>query len=306
MELRQLRSFIVLARELHFGRAAVRLNMTQPPLSRQMQQLEEELRVQLFSRTSRVVQLTPAGQAFLVEAQKLMQQSEQAIQAARRAAQAHFGEVNVGVIGAATYSFLPSLLVRARTELPNIVMHFKEMMSTAQMEALSLGRIDVGIVRPMLGQEPFQSACVMRENTALALPIGHPLAARRRPQLAQINEEPFIMYSPEASYFGSLLTSAFQKAGVRPRYVQFMTNAQAILAMVSTGLGIAIVPEETKNACFDNVVLRPINLGNNLTADLYAIWRGDNRNPALSAVVELIQRLGNDETPTLIVPQAFQ
>jgi DNA-binding transcriptional LysR family regulator len=159
------------------------------------------------------------------------------------------------------------------------------------MEALSMRRLDIGLVRPMPGQEDFQSACVMRENVALALPIGHPLAARRRPQLAQVDGEPFIMYSPEARYFHDLLANAFQSAGVHPVYVQFMTLAQAILAMVSAGLGMAIVPEDTKNACFDNVVLRPISLGNNVTANLYAIWRGDNRNPALSAVCELVQRI---------------
>lgn len=290
-ELKQLRSFIMVASELHFGRAAVRLNMTQPPLSRQMQQLEEELGVQLFSRTSRVVQLTPAGRTFLVEAQKLIQQSEAAGQAARRTAQMNCGVVNVGMIGATTYSFLPRLLVKARTELPNIMMNFREMTSPEQLEELALNRIDIGLVRLFSEHGDYLTACVMREKMALALPIGHPLASRRRPQLAQIDGEPFIMYSPEARYFHNLLTSVFRTAGIHPQYVQQMSQAQSILAMVSTGLGLAIVPEGTQNACFDNVVFRPIDLGSNITADLHAVWRNDNNNPALSAVCELVQRL---------------
>ncbi|WP_337998288.1 LysR substrate-binding domain-containing protein [Oleispirillum naphthae] len=117
------------------------------------------------------------------------------------------------------------------------------------------------------------------------------LGEKRILQLAQIDGEPFIMYSPEARYVHDLLANAFQSAGVHPRYIQFMKLAQAILAMVSTGLGIAIVQEDTRNACFDNVVLRPISLGNNITANLHALWLGDNHNPALPAVCDLVRRL---------------
>lgn len=290
-EFRQLRSFIMVATELHFGRAAVRLNMTQPPLSRQMQQLEEDVGVQLFSRTSRVVQLTPAGKAFLVEAKKLIQQSESARDAALRAADLHRGAVRVGMIGATTYEFLPKLLLKARSELPNIDLNFRELTSPEQLEELSMNRIDIGFVRLFSDTGDFQSTCVMREKMALALPLDHPLASRRRPQLSQLDGEDFIMYAPDARYFHNLLSDAFRREGIRPIFVQQMSQAQAILAMVSTGLGIAIVPEGTQNACFDNVVFRPIDLGENITADLHAIWRSDNNNPALLPLRELVTRM---------------
>jgi DNA-binding transcriptional LysR family regulator len=290
-ELGQLRSFVAVATELHFGRAAKRLNMTQPPLSRQIQLLEQDLDVQLFIRTSRSVQLTPAGRAFLVEARSLLQQSEAAKQAARRAARTNSGSVTVGFIGATTYGFLPRLVTKARTELPNIDLTFREMTTAEQIDALAFGRIDLGLARPIADQREIVSACVMREHLALALPLDHPLAVRRRPELAQIDGEPFIMYSSEGRYMNELLTGAFRSAGIQPLYVQQMSHAQAILSLVSTGMGMAIVPEETRNACFDNVVFRPIQLGPGVAAELHAVWLPNNRNPALSALRDLIERL---------------
>ena len=135
------------------------------------------------------------------------------------------------------------------------------------------------------------SACVLRENLALALPLDHRLAARRRPELAQIDGEPFIMYSSAGRYMNELLTGAFRSAGIQPHYVQQMSHAQAILSLVSTGMGTTIVLEETRNACFDNVVFRPIQLGQGITAELHAIWLPTSRNPALSALRDLIERL---------------
>ena len=290
-ELGQLRSFVAVATELHFGRAAKRLNMTQPPLSRQIQLLEQDLDVQLFIRTSRSVQLTPAGRAFLVEARALLQQSEAAKQAARRAARTNSGSVTVGFIGATTYGFLPRLVTKARTELPNIDLTFREMTTAEQIDALAFGRIDLGLARPIADQREIVSACVLREHLALALPLDHPLAVRRRPELAQIDGEPFIMYSSEGRYMNELLTGAFRSAGIQPLYVQQMSHAQAILSLVSTGMGMAIVPEETRNACFDNVVFRPIQLGPGVAAELHAVWLPNNRNPALSALRDLIERL---------------
>ncbi|MDQ4061053.1 MAG: LysR family transcriptional regulator [Pseudomonadota bacterium] len=291
-ELAQLRSFVAVATELHFGRAAKRLNMTQPPLSRQIQLLELDLGVQLLTRTSRSVQLTPAGRAFLVEARSLLQQSEAAVQVARRAANAHGGAVTVGFIGATTYGFLPRLVTKAGAELPNIEVTFKEMSASEQIQALELGRIDLGLIRPPPDLRRIVSACVMRENLALALPLQHPLAKRRRPQLQQIDGEPFIMYSADARYLNGLLTQLFRAANIQPRYVQHMSHSQAILSLVSTGMGLAIVPEETRNACFDNVIFRPLPLGADVTVELHAIWRPDSRNPALPAFRELLQRCG--------------
>jgi DNA-binding transcriptional LysR family regulator len=179
----------------------------------------------------------------------------------------------VGFVAATTYDFLPRLTSRARNELPNIGLVYKELNSVEQREALAFSRIDIGIVRPLPAQDDLPSACVTRSGLALALPLTHPLAVRRRPQLAQIHGEPFIMYSTAGRYMHDLLASAFRAAAVQPKYVQLMSQAQGILSLVSTGLGIVIVPIETRNACFDNVVFRPIRVGSSVKTEFHAIWR---------------------------------
>jgi DNA-binding transcriptional LysR family regulator len=293
LDLTHLRSFVALTEELHFGRAARRLNMTQPPLSRQIQLLEAELGVRLLDRTSHSVALTAAGHAFLPEARALLGASEQAAQVARRAARVPGrGAVTVGFIGASTYAFLPRLVSRARAELPDTVLTLKEMSGVAQMDALMLGRIDIGLLRPLQAPFPGTSSCVMREGLALALPQGHALAARRRPTLRDLEGEPFIMYSPDGPYMHALLSDAFRAAGVRPLVVQAVSQAQTILSLVSTGMGVALVPEEVQSACFDNVTLRPIATTPGLAVELHAIWRPENRNPALEPFCDLLHRVG--------------
>ncbi|QEL27378.1 LysR family transcriptional regulator (plasmid) [Bosea sp. F3-2] len=290
-ELSQLRSFVAVASELHFGRAAKRLHITQPPLSRQIQTLEQTLKVALFNRTSRSVELTSAGRAFLAEARGILQRSEVAMKIAREAAQPSAGTVRVGFAAASTYDYLPRLVRRARTDLPHIELIFEELSSVEQEEALAFGRIDIGVARPVSVHEDFDSACVYRSGFALALPVEHHLAGRRRPQLAQIHREPFIMYSTAGRFMHDVLIGAFRAAGVQPNFVQFMSQAQGIVSLVSTGLGIAIVPEETRNACFDNVVLRPIQLGQSAATEFHVVWRRDNRNPALPSLRQLMLAL---------------
>lgn len=286
-ELSQARAFLVTAGELNFGRAARRLNVTQSALSRQIQSLEAALDVRLFERTTRSVALTAAGQAFLVEAQELMRRSEAATAAARRAAGRPGGALTVGFVGATVYGYLPRLVARARRELPEVDVVWRELDSAAQLVELDFGRIDLGLLRPIPEVRRLPSRCVMREPLALAVPAGHPLAARRRPPLSALSGAPFIAYAPEARHLHGLVEGALDRAGVRPTVVQAMTHAQAILALVSVGLGIAIVPSEARNACFDNVTFRPLDLGE-ARAELHAIARADNRNPALAPFSALL------------------
>jgi DNA-binding transcriptional LysR family regulator len=285
-------SFVTLAEELHFGRAARRLNMTQPPLSRQIQLLEEEMRVRLVDRTSHSVALTPAGRTFVPEARALLAAVEQATQATRRAAQAGGGgSLTVGFFGAVANGFLPRLVAHARTEVPNTALVLKEMMTAAQLEALALGRLDLGLVRSVPDAFPGRSRCVLREPLVLALPHGHPLAARRRPVLSDLEGEPFIMYSQDSPILHGMLEQAFQAASVRPQVVQALGQAHSILSLVSIGLGLAIVPRDASNASFDNVTFRPITVAPGATVDLHAMWRSDNRNPALPAFIALLESM---------------
>lgn len=292
LDLNHLRSFVAVAEELHFGRAARRLGMTQPPLSRHIQLLEAGLGVRLLERTSHSVALTPAGQVFLPEARALLGASERASQLVRQAAQKHgSGTLTIGFIGSSTYDFLPSILSRARAELPNTELVLKEMLGSAQIDALQLGRIDLGLIRPSPSPLAYTSSCVLREGMALALPQGHPLTSGRWPSLHDLEGEPFIMYSPDSPYMHALLSTAFAAAGIRPRVVQAVSQAQTILSLVSTGMGLALVPEDTRKACFGDVVIRPIGSTPELAAELHAIWQPENRNPALGPFRDLLHRI---------------
>lgn len=290
LDLGHVRTFVAVAEELHFRRAALRLNMTQSPLSRQVQMLEQELGVALFTRANRSIRLTPAGRVFLVEATALLQQAEAAAQAVRQAVRGQPGSVAVGFIGACSYGFLPRLVAATRRELPDITLHFHEMTTSQQIEALIRGQLHLCLARPGPLPRELQSSCVQHEGLALALPIDHPLARLRRPRLAQLDGEAFIMYSAEGSYMRDMLNAWFRAARVQPHIVQQMSHAHAILSLVSTGLGLAIVPEEARNACFDNVVFRPVAPSGSQGAELHAIWRIAGDNDALPPVRDLMLR----------------
>lgn len=281
LDLDKVRSFVVLASELNFSRAARRLNMTQPPLSRRIKLLEEELEVVLLERTSRRVALTPAGQVFLSEAQKLLTQSNLSVIAARKAALGTAGTVKIGFVGAATYSFLPKLIAMARSGAPQVELELVQMESAEQVHSINEGRIDIGFSRPLLGSHHLNGVCVAREPLVLAIPRVHPLAKKRRPRLEELHEEPLIMFAPGARYLHEKLTRLIATVGISPRIVQQMTHSQAMLSLVSAGIGLAIVPRDTQNACFDDVVFRTLDVSEECIAELHAIWSPDNRNSLL-------------------------
>jgi DNA-binding transcriptional LysR family regulator len=291
-ELAQLRCFVAVAAELHFGRAAARLNMSQPPLSRQIQALEDAVGVELLARTSRSVRLTSAGQAFLVEARLLLQRAEAATQAARRAAGQPAGNVALGFIGAATYAVLPRLLVRARAELPGVRLAVTELLTVDQMEALASRRIDIGLVRLPTDHRRVEAMPVESETLLLAVAEGQALATRPRPRLADLHQYPYIMYTPgEGWYLHDILTALFRENGVVPDYVQHVSQTHAVLSLVSAGLGAALVPASARHAAPDGVVFRHLPLPANATARLHAVWRADNDNPALPPLRTVLQRL---------------
>lgn len=289
-ELAQLRCFVAAAEELHFGRAAARLNMTQPPLSRQIQILERVVGVQLLERTSRVVRLTPAGRRFLPEARRLLHLAESASLSARRTASGETGGITVGFTASAAYSFLPQLIIAARARLPGVDLVLEEMVTAEQVEALEAHRIDVALLRPPVRRE-FQSMRVAREPLLAAMPLAHPLAKGRPPTLKDFDGQPFVTYSPyEARYFYDLLAGIFRKAGVAPRYVQHMTNVHAILALVRAGLGTALVPAAAASLRFEGLALRPVRTRPERPVELFLAWNRSNDNPALPAFLETAQR----------------
>ena len=291
-ELSQLRCFAAVAEELHFGRAAARLNMTQPPLSRQVQLLEHALGVGLFERTSRSVKLTPAGRAFHAEARRILDLAEGAGLAAKRVARGEAGSVTIGFTAAASYGFLPRLIAAARAEMPEVDLALKEMVTADQTEALSSGRIDLGLLRPPIDRRGgAEAVCVARERLMLAVPRGHALAAGREAAIRDLDRQPLIMYSPvEGRYFYDLLAGLFQAAGVAPDHVQHISQAHTMLALVGAGIGVALVPEAARSLRFEGVVLRPLRLPAKAAAELFAVWGRDNKNPALQVLRDRVLR----------------
>jgi DNA-binding transcriptional LysR family regulator len=281
--LSRLSCFIAVAEELHFGRAAERLHMTQPPLSRQIQQLEAELGVQLIDRTTRSVTLTPAGVAFLPDARRILQLAESASSTVKRVPAGDLGTVVVGFTAASAHAVLPRLLDRTREQLPDVKLELREMVSSVQVEALMTGELDLGMARPPLNRPGLVSRPLLHEQLIAALPLEHPLAGiTRQLTLSDLDGQDVIMYSPvQARYFNELLISTFTIAGTTPRYVQYVTQVHTMLVLVRSGIGLALVPASAATLHPDGVVFRSIGAFRERPVELDAVWRSDSTNPAL-------------------------
>jgi len=204
------------------------LNMTQPPLSRQIQLLEHDLGVTLFDRTSRSVYLTQAGRTFLPEARQMLRLAEGAAVSARRVAQGSAAVHHTGVHRRVQLRFLPRLVALAMADMPDVDLDLREMTSARQMEALAAGRLDAGMVRLPVDRRGNELACVLREPLVLAAPAGHPLASGAAPGLRDLDRVPFIMYATDSPtkgrYFHDLTSSLFRAAEIAPRFVQHVSR----------------------------------------------------------------------------------
>ncbi len=287
-DIMQLRCFVAVAEELHFGRAAARLNMTQPPLSRQIQVLERIIDAPLLERTSRAVRLTPAGRSFLPEAKRILKLAASASSTAKRIAAGKTGGIKIGFTAGGAYSFLPQLVTAMRRRVPEVDLSLKEMVSVDQIEALGSGEIDVGLLRPPVGRPELEALRVVAEPLVAAVPAGHPLASRPSLALSDLDGQPFIMYAPyESRYFYDLLVSEFARAKVLPRYVQHLSQIHSILSLVRAGLGLAMVPETADGLRMEGVLLRPLRIKAPRPVEMFLAWRRDGDNPLLPTVVEV-------------------
>jgi DNA-binding transcriptional LysR family regulator len=288
-ELNHLRSFVVVAEELHFGRAATRLHLTQPPLSRQIQLLEHQVGAQLLDRSNRNVRLTPAGRAFLPDARAILRLAESASLSARRISSGEEGSIAIGFTASSGYRFLPGLIVVCREQLPGMELILKEMVTMEQVEALASGRLDVALLRPHAATADFETHCVSREPLVLALPENHPRAGGPLPKLEDFDHEPFLTYSPiEARYFHDLVAGTFSRVGVHPDYNQYVTQIHTILALVRAGIGAALIPEAATTLRFEGVTFRSLQrLRPAKPVELFMAWKRDNDNPVLAKVLEL-------------------
>lgn len=293
-ELIQLRCFVAVAEELHFGRAAARLNMTQPPLSRQVQILEHLVGVTLLERTSRSVRLTAAGRSFLVDARRIVRMAEQSTALAQQVARGELGSLSLGFTAASGYSYLPRLLERIRSGLPSIDLQLTEMVTPDQLDALRSGAIDIGLLRPPVSLAEFAVVPALRELLVVAAPSVGPLATRRVGCLRDLDEMPFIMYAPVgAAYFHDLLTERFYALGIAPRYVQYVSQIHSILALVGAGMGFGLVPAGAQCLHMEGVRFGPLSGDDMLPVELVLCHRRSNDNPALLRLLECLSQEGS-------------
>lgn len=289
-DLKQLRCFIAVGEELHFGRAAKRVNMTQPPLSRQIQLLEHELQVKLLARTSRSVRLTPAGKAFMQEAVRILGLAESAGLIVKRIASGNSALIRIGFTAGSSYEFLPRLLTKMASSLKDIEFVLTEMVSKQQVEALKTNSIDVGLHRMPTAEKGFESLRVARERMMLAVPLSHRLAKGRLPDQRDLAGEPFITFSPnDGYYFYHLIDSFFTPPAAPPAYVQYVSQTHSILALVSAGVGVAMVPESARLMRYRGLVLRHMKRPPP-QAELHLVWNKEAINPAIPAFVQLVRQ----------------
>jgi DNA-binding transcriptional LysR family regulator len=292
MELRHLRYFVAVAEERHFGRAAARLHMAQPPLSQQIRNLEAELGVVLLRRTTRRVDLTAAGESYLARARAILADVGDAAAEARRVAEGLVGRVVIGCVGSATYSLLPALARTLREELPGLDFAFRgEMLVPDQVAALLDGRIDLALLRPPVDEAALRVTTLRREGLIVALPEGHPLAVRKRLRVADLRDEDLVVHVGQGrSVMNGLVTALCREAGFEPRIRHEVAETSTLVTFVAAGLGVALVPEPVAALGVAGATYRPL-VGASARIDLAAAVRADEDAPAVARTLQVLVAL---------------
>jgi DNA-binding transcriptional LysR family regulator len=290
VELRHLRYFVAVAEELHFSRAAERLGMAQPPLSRQIQELEAELGFLLFERSRPRVGLTAAGGVLLEHARRVFEAINTGVRDARRTSLGERGRVNVGYPSSLAYSGLTDLLRAFRARFPDVDVGLRELPPAAQIEALKVGQIDVGFVRGPVDDAALASEIARRETFVLALPLDHPLVKKKSIALSSLALEPFVFFPRERGpAFFDQLVALCREAGFDPR-IAHEAPPLDVLSLVAAGFGVSIVPSSVRESRRADVVLRPL-IGAPVS-ELFIAWRPSDLSPSRHQFVELVRRIG--------------
>ncbi|RRX09700.1 LysR family transcriptional regulator [Pseudomonas aeruginosa] len=293
MELRHLRYFIAVAEELHFGRAAERLGISQPPLSQQIQALEEEIGARLFERTNRRVELTDAGRLFLDESRQVLAQVDKAVLLARRAHLGELGELKIGFTSSAPFtSTIPSSIHAFRKAYPDVHLDLQEMSSRQVLKALLEESLQVGVIRPLALPDAVHWVELFREPLVAVLRADHPRAAGSEDGLAiaALAEEPFVFFP--RSYGTGLYDQVIaltRQAGFSPRIAQEASEAMTIIGLVSAGLGVSILPASFRRTRVDGVVYRTLSDPEATTA-VWLVRRQNEGSPLALSFIDLVTR----------------
>lgn len=278
--LEQVRAFVAVAEEGSFTRAAARLAMTQPPLSRAVQNLERQVGRTLIDRTQRGARLTPAGSAMLEQAHRMLALADGAVSHVRNIADGTAGTLRIGYTAMTARAVLGPFVKRLTDTTPDVALELTELVTPAQVEGLLAGRLDLGIVRDFPTSQSLQTRTVHREPLLLAVRADHRFATGPAPLLADVAAEPLVGYTPiSARYFHDMVAGAFRDVGATPRIVQRATQVNSVLTLVEAGLGVALVPASARPlGGVQFIVLEELH---SHTVRAHIAWQPTNTNPVL-------------------------
>ncbi|WP_367403269.1 LysR substrate-binding domain-containing protein [Kocuria marina] len=298
MEIRHLRTFLAVAEELHFGRAAARLHMAQPPVSQHVQQLEKELGVQLFERNNRSVALTEAGRALLKPAERVLIDVDLARRAAMFGSTGITGRVSIGFAGASSRQALPQITRAVRTGQPGIDLALRGQTYGGAVENQVLaGELDMGFTRLPIRNPGLQWHVFDYERLVIALPEDHPLTQKDQLDVEDLEGEPFVSFpATQGSTVRDATTLVALNAGFTPRIVQEAPDSYTILSLVAAGVGTTVTVSSVQHIELPGLCYRPFSTPVPQLAAVL-VWRKNSTNPALQAVLDIARELLPPPTP---------
>lgn len=289
MELRHLRYFAAVAETQHFGQAAERLHIAQSALSQAIRQLEKDLGVTLFTRTTRQVTLTAAGEYFREEAERTLGAIEHGVRGVRRIADGREGLVRIALTGTSSFTLLPQIARAVQKWLPDIALEIHaDLLTPEQSSRLEGHSLDLGVLRPPVNSDQLRSIVIERESLILAVPAGHPLASEPVVSMSRLRGEGFVMYASDQSAVNSIVRRSCEAAGFTPRRDQSAPSTAVLLALVAAGLGVSVVPHSARAIPLAGVEF--CDLVDADTVDLVLAWRGDEHSPAVINVIKTLRR----------------
>jgi len=290
MNLRQLRNFVVLAQELNVNRAAVRLHLSQPPLTRQIQQMEGELGATLFVRLPRGLELTAAGLSLLDDAQRILGMVDAAKDRAAKAGRGEMGRLDVGIFGSAIFNYIPRLLIQFRNLFPEVQINLHEQAKAEQIQALRERRLSIGFNRHVQAQPDIVIETVNVEPLVVAVHGEHPLAQQAQINLTDLSREPLIIYpNTVREGFADHVLGLFRSDGLQAQVAQEVKDAVTAVSLLSCGFGICITPEAACSLRLPGVVYRPLLATPSPTIDMVCLYRRGDASPLLSAFLNVVR-----------------